>query len=445
MRQNIIFVISLSGTTVYMLYILTYCIAKKYFPALWRYRLLKISLAFFLVPLPYYNPMMERILTSVFPFLKNETAGSGMHIIDELNIIIKNCDSFFLSENAKKIWIIALMSGAISFTIILFRLFKYAKTKSICLNHGAITPPAFLLDKLEAMKVAMGVKTNVKLILSEFIRQPIVIGLFKPILVLPLLDDDHFALQEWDFVIKHELTHIKSKDLLTRFAGLLVMAIHWFNPVCYFIFREIICISEICCDDYVMKNEDSNKKKEYCQFIVSLASENKPAINGMFSVGLISNNFCTIKRRMLEMKFIKKTGKKALSYFICGVICVMGAVTSFAYEAPVTMGIADNEAFAFNENATYAATIGGEDSFEEIPYDRFFTYESGNVFEMPEIETKPKPGCFHDFEAGTVTEHTAKSDGGCSTKYYRAKICVYCNYIICGELYDIQTNMSCPH
>lgn len=370
-----------------------------------------------------------------------------MHIIDELNIIIKNYDSFFLSENAKKIWIVAIMIGAISFTIILFRIFTYAKTKSICLNHDAITPPAFLLDRLEAMKAAMGIEKNVKLILSEFIPQPIVIGLFKPILVLPLLDDDHFMLQEWDFVIKHELTHIKSKDLLTRFVGLLVMAVHWFNPVCYFVLREIISISEICCDDYVMKNEGSNEKKKYCQFIVSLASENKLTINSMFSIGLISNNFCTIKRRILEMKFTKNTGKKALSYFICGVICMMGTVTSFAYEAPVTIEIADNEAFAFTENATYAATIGGEDSLVEIPYERFFTNESGDVFEMTETETKPKPkpGCFHDFEAGTVTEHTAKSDGGCTTKYYRAKICVYCTYIICGELYDIQTNMSCSH
>lgn len=445
MRQNIIFVMSLSGTMVYLLYIFTYYIARKYFPTRWRYRILKISLVCFLLPLPYFKPIIKKTLEAIAPFFKSEVVLDDIRMLNELNLILKNYDSFMLSEGARRIWITAFCIGVISLTIIFTQLHKYIKAKHICLNHGVNSPPDFLLERLEAAKTTMEIRTSVKLVLSEFIRQPIVIGVFHPVIVIPLLNDDQFTQQEWDYVIKHELTHIKSKDLLIKFAGLLVMAIHWFNPFCYFLFREISSVSEICCDDYVMGNKDTNEKKRYCHFIVSLASENELAVSGLFSVGLADNNLRTIRRRVLEMKALKKTGKKVLSYLLCGVICVMSGLTVFAYEAPLIIETKNGENIVFDENNTFLAFIGSEVEFEKMPYDCFFTDYNGNIFETSEIDVNPKAGCIHDFTDGTFVQHTAKGDGGCSVTYYSAQRCIYCDYLIINAKENTVSYENCPH
>lgn len=445
MRQNLVFVMSLSGTTVYLLYLLIYFFAKKYFTAQWRYRILKISLAFFLIPLPYYKPMMNSFIRAVFPFISSEINWNDRLITTGNNYIVQYNNAFFFSEQVLKIWLASLVSGAIFLTIIIVQLTLYIKTKRTCLNHGTCLPPAFLLDRLMAMKTAMGIKINVTFILSKYIHQPIVIGVFRPVIIFPFLEDEQLMRQEWDYAIKHELAHIKRRDLLIRFVALFVMAVHWFNPVCYFLLRELNSISEICCDDFVMKNEDSRAKKEYCHFIVNLASENKFSKISVFSVGTINHNRKTISRRILEMSKINKAGKKALSYFICGLICVMGVVTAFAYDEPLIMEITGNEDFTFDVKSTYLATIGDVDDFGKMPYDSFFIDENENIIEIPEIEAKAKAHCEHIFKAGTFTKHESRSDGGCRVLYYHAKLCTKCNYVSLGELNNMQTNMPCPH
>ena len=47
MFQNLIFVMSLSGSIVCLLYIVTYPLAKRYFPLKWRYFMLKTAVIFF--------------------------------------------------------------------------------------------------------------------------------------------------------------------------------------------------------------------------------------------------------------------------------------------------------------------------------------------------------------------------------------------------------------
>ena len=49
-------------------------------------------------------------------------------------------------------------------------------------------------------------------------------------------------------------SHIKNKDALVRGITLLILSLHWFNPLVYLFFKMINESNEICCDDKVAKD-----------------------------------------------------------------------------------------------------------------------------------------------------------------------------------------------
>ena len=50
--KNMFFVMSASGTVVFVFYMLLYPLSQRYFSLKWRYRILKLAMMFFLIPFP---------------------------------------------------------------------------------------------------------------------------------------------------------------------------------------------------------------------------------------------------------------------------------------------------------------------------------------------------------------------------------------------------------
>ena len=50
MIQNLLFMMSLSGTVVFVFYLAIYPVARRYFSIRWRYGILKMAMAFYLIP-----------------------------------------------------------------------------------------------------------------------------------------------------------------------------------------------------------------------------------------------------------------------------------------------------------------------------------------------------------------------------------------------------------
>ena len=87
MLQNILFTMSLSGNMVFLLYILTYPLSKKYFTLAWKYRILKIAIIFYLVPIPVCKYLIMDIIHSSLPQLWDKI-NNTLVTIDEKYIII---------------------------------------------------------------------------------------------------------------------------------------------------------------------------------------------------------------------------------------------------------------------------------------------------------------------------------------------------------------------
>jgi uncharacterized protein (TIGR03435 family) len=83
--------------------------------------------------------------------------------------------------------------------------------------------------------------------------EPGVVGLWRPILLLPR-DIDHFLTPpQLDAVVAHELCHIRRHDNLTAAFQMLVEAVFWFHPLIWWIGARLVEERERACDEDVLR------------------------------------------------------------------------------------------------------------------------------------------------------------------------------------------------
>ncbi len=192
---------------------------------------------------------------------------------------------------------------SISMIVILSSLIKFrrlTKSKIIALSSEQSQAIRGLVDG------------KVKVFITTAIQSPMVMGLFKPRLILTNSlfemngESTYVALKDGaSEVISHELIHIKRKDILLKYLYLLARSIHWFNPLVYFIGPVINEDIELSCDEHLAKAMNLKEKKDYCRVILDLASQVPTGVSEYstnFNGGLLF-----MKKRFNN---IMKSGKK---------------------------------------------------------------------------------------------------------------------------------------
>ena len=440
MFPNLLFTMSLAGSTVFLLYILSYPFAKKYFSLKWRYRILKISAAFYLLPVPLYKYLIIDVIHRFFPGLwENNRHISGMMNMEYIIIIGRDFVKF--SSGVRHMLLATLLVGIVSFAIIKRRIIQYWKWKTSC-RLGSEKPADWERELFIKVKNETGIKKDVEFICSEHCRSPMVSGIMASVLIFPVWEDKMEA-DRYEYMFRHELVHIKHPDLFIKYIGLLVMAVHWYNPLVYVLFHEVSVISEMYCDSTVISGKGEEERRKYSDLILTLATQNEYAGKGKFFVGMADSRSKNVyKRRVLEMK--RHTQHKAvLSVIMTAVIGMAGVVTTFAYDSPNTVsGPVDHDVGGDANFIMESAEAGNT----ELPSDHFFTDDSGIVYDIGSSDVNNRTICFHDFSIhGTWNNHKKDGKGGCVVKSYDAFLCSKCSDVKVGELKNVITYKFCPH
>ena len=82
--------------------------------------------------------------------------------------------------------------------------------------------------------------------------EPGVLGILKPILLLPKGITDRLPPAQLDAIIAHEMSHVRRRDNLTGAIHMLVEAIFWFHPMVWWIEARLIEERERACDEEVL-------------------------------------------------------------------------------------------------------------------------------------------------------------------------------------------------
>ncbi|MCG8700379.1 MAG: M56 family metallopeptidase, partial [Bacteroidales bacterium] len=112
-----------------------------------------------------------------------------------------------------------------------------------------------LKEKITYITTQMSLKRKVKAFISEKAGTPMIIGHFKPVLLLPSTAVHKLSNDELDVVLQHELAHVKRNDYLVNILQISIEILFFFHPATWWISNIIRREREECCDMYAIREE----------------------------------------------------------------------------------------------------------------------------------------------------------------------------------------------
>ncbi|HBA96525.1 MAG TPA: peptidase, M56 family protein [Lachnospiraceae bacterium] len=185
-----------------------------------------------------------------------------------------------------------------------------------------------LLDKLAKTEKLAGVKRPVELYTNHLVSSPMLIGFFRPCIILPSANLPDIDFQ---YIIHHELVHYKRWDMFYKWLVQAVICIHWFNPFAWLMGYEINRACELACDEAVIYKLDMQNRRAYGDTLLHAIGTGGSYKNSITSVTLCQSAKL-LKERLKEVMAFKQKSKaaSALSVLLAAAL-LTGAVSAGAY------------------------------------------------------------------------------------------------------------------
>ena len=114
-----------------------------------------------------------------------------------------------------------------------------------------------------------------EMIVCEAISTPAVTGLLRPRLLLP---HERYDVQELRYILRHELCHLKRRDMLLKLVLLAANAMHWFNPVVYLMLRQADDDIELACDSAATDGLELPERAAYSRTLLAAVQSSVRAL-----------------------------------------------------------------------------------------------------------------------------------------------------------------------
>lgn len=190
------------------------------------------------------------------------------------------------------------------------------------------------MEQLEALGKLMEqnhIRRMTGLYTNSLTASPLLIGFVHPNIILTKaqLSDTDFH-----YTILHELTHYKRRDMFYKWLVQFVVCLHWFNPLVYWLEREISRRCELSCDEAVMKNLDAQGRRDYGDTLLRAMGTVGIYHNKLAAMTLNENRQLLKERLGAIMNDKKKTRFTAVLSAAAAVILAGSAVVTGAYMQP---------------------------------------------------------------------------------------------------------------
>ena len=185
-----------------------------------------------------------------------------------------------------------------------------------------------ILNLLSDCEEKLNIKTRVELSCNPLIASPMLIGFFRPRIILPVgeLED-----KELSYIFVHELIHYKQRDMFYKWLIQIVVCVHWFNPFVYLLEKEVNKSCELSCDEKVIAVLDDKARREYGDTLISFLKSNNLYKSSLASVTLTEGAEQLKERLGAIMNFKSKTKTIRVLTVILTLFILSGAVLIGGY------------------------------------------------------------------------------------------------------------------
>jgi ankyrin repeat protein/beta-lactamase regulating signal transducer with metallopeptidase domain len=187
---------------------------------------------------------------------------------------------------------IAMLGWAVPMLLLMLRLLlkHRAMWRVNCLPERGRALPTWLPKLVEDTAKKLHLRQAPQVVLSSTVNCPAVLGVFRPVLLIPEQTIERLSQQQAEHILLHELAHIKRRDLPVHALCVLMQIFYWFNPLLALVRRQLQHLRELCCDATVV-GILKNKAEDYSQTILWTVEWllEKPHWCGIGLLGLIED------------------------------------------------------------------------------------------------------------------------------------------------------------
>lgn len=227
------------------------------------------------------------------------------------------------------IWGILWLAAAAFF---FFRkIYGYIRFAGAVRKESRIIVDGQLPSALQSVCAAMGIKKKFLVCTNPFIRAPMLIGVMKPMVVLP---DKPVQPSELIYIFRHELTHYRRMDIFYKWLVELAVCLHWFNPLVYWVRGQINRDCEFSCDEAVVSGLGNAQRITYGETLLHSIDITRAGRRKAVSLSLNEDGRLIKERLCAIMQYKRKSKQAVLAAVVLTAFLLCGTVFAGVY--PVT-------------------------------------------------------------------------------------------------------------
>ena len=242
-----------------------------------------------------------------------------------------------------------LVGAAIGLAVISIRFAVFL----VWLNKGPAVEASKVEACVETLRQRLGIRSSVRVKVSARPVGPAVIGVIRPMILLPISMVENKTDAEIEPLIAHELIHVRRGDLWWAMLQTVATSLFWFHPLVWIASRMLTRESERCCDEETIARLGC-RPADYARGLLEVLERKHqlrvaPALPGVRPVEITSARLERVMR--LGNGIQKRTPLWVwLVMLFCAAVILPGAAWAVAQEQNISE--AQTESVAADEVAT---------------------------------------------------------------------------------------------
>ncbi|HZW35036.1 MAG TPA: M56 family metallopeptidase [Isosphaeraceae bacterium] len=174
---------------------------------------------------------------------------------------------------------------------------------------------------------SLGIACRIGVAVCDRVAAPILIGVVRPLILLPPAAITSWSVEEIEMALLHELAHLKRWDNLVNLSQRLVESLLFFHPVAWWLSGWVRLERELCCDRLVVAR--LGRPEAYVEMLVAVAAARRAGRPVAPATAMADRQLSTRIRRIFSledrsMKLTMPEGIGLVGALLAGIALALG-------------------------------------------------------------------------------------------------------------------------
>lgn len=180
-------------------------------------------------------------------------------------------------------------------------------------------------------RVKLSINIGENIYICDQIHSPFILGIIRSHIYLPSILTE----EQKESVIAHEKAHLKRLDYVWKPLGFCLLAVYWFNPLCWLAYILLSRDIELACDEKVIRTMNAKQIKAYSNALLSFSEPERVVLGCPLSFGEVG-----VKQRI---KSILSYKKPAIGIIIVAIAAIAGTTIFFMTNPEKNLSVEGNK------------------------------------------------------------------------------------------------------